>query len=972
MAGLSDALPNRAANLTVLIRLIRRIDSHGLIRTILASIISAIADVGALGLLIPFLTVVGKPTLIDTHWLIVSARKALEINSSVLAFMILSILTIFGLLILAALRIFARYMIVFFISRQRDLLCRELLAGHFYTSYWGHTERSTRDLLELVFGDADIFVDKAVRPMTDLLSNLLICGGFVIALLYADPFATMLMIPCGALYFLALFLITKSGIDAMGRLRATANKNRFRYALNILDGRRDIRIYGVDKPFFNAFKVASGEFARSVSANAILIQLSTYVTQAIALSAIVAGITLVILTRGDMSVAVPIFGTYVFAGARLVPALAAAYSAWSELRFAGPAVRSLDTTLAQASETLADPAHESRTDRIALLDHIVLSNVSFGYPRGRTVHCSSDLRIRAGDIIGVTGESGAGKSALLLSLMGLLPLKSGSVLIDGVAISLENRRAWLNNISYIGQSPFFLDDSVAANIAFGVAPENQDRAKIINASKAAGADEFILHDIPGGYDGMIGEGGLRLSGGQLQRLAIARGLYAGRQVLLLDEMTSALDEVSERKVVDTLKQLGRTHTILIVTHRRAPLEICELSFHYSGRRTEADFSEGLSASRWGCQMRIGVVYELVDGGGAPLVVRNQVKHLNDCGHQVTFITAPRTLHQARSIFPFARVAPLLTGRRSMALHVIFALISLRVQLIILHSTRTASYFGFFATLCGCRVIVVEHANPQVTLRGLTRRQRCFLAFVLKRCTVVCVSFGAARAFEETFGVRAQVVYNFVDFGDDLKTTTGVAPREDSIVFMGRLVYEKDVGAVIDCFDKIAPLCNWRLEIIGDGEELEILQKKVIKSKYKDRIRFGGWVERPRSVLACAGIFVLTSRYEGFGIALAEAMSLGTPCVSFDCPFGPGEIIENGRSGILVPNGDVDKFAEALLRLVRDLKLRAELGAAAISRSAKFSMRAHNSAWDRIISEARLQKVRKRRFQATSISGSTFT
>ena len=361
-------------------------------------------------------------------------------------------------------------------------------------------------------------------------------------------------------------------------------------------------------------------------------------------------------------------------------------------------------------------------------------------------------------------------------------------------------------------------------------------------------------------------------------------------------------------------------------------------------------------------MKIGVVYELVDGGGAPLVVRNQVKHLDASGHQVTFITAPRTLHRARSIFPFARIAPLLTGHRSMALHIVFALISLRLQLVIIHSVRTASYFGFFAILCGCRVIVVEHANPHVTLRGLTSRQRRFLAFVLKRSVVVCVSYGSARAFEETFGVAAQFIYNFVDFEDELKTTEP-AQREESIVSIGRLVYQKNVGALIDCFDKIAPSCNWRLEIIGGGEELEILQETVIKSNYKDRIRFGGWVERPRSVLAHAGIFVLTSRYEGFGIALAEAMSLGTPCVSFDCPFGPGEIIENGRSGILVPNGDVDKFAEALLRLVRDLNLRAELGTAAISRSAKFSTRAHNSAWDRIVLEDHLQELRRKTWRS---------
>ena len=105
---------------------------------------------------------------------------------------------------------------------------------------------------------------------------------------------------------------------------------------------------------------------------------------------------------------------------------------------------------------------------------------------------------------------------------------------------------------------------------------------------------------------------------------------------------------------------------------------------------------------------------------------------------------------------------------------------------------------------------------------------------------------------------------------------------------------------------------------------------------------------PRSVLEKAGIFVVTSRYEGFGIALVEAMSLGTPCVSFDCPFGPREIIENGRSGILVKNGDVDELAGAILGLIGNPKRREELGIAAIRRSAEFNKSSHNLAWDRLI------------------------
>jgi glycosyltransferase involved in cell wall biosynthesis len=196
-------------------------------------------------------------------------------------------------------------------------------------------------------------------------------------------------------------------------------------------------------------------------------------------------------------------------------------------------------------------------------------------------------------------------------------------------------------------------------------------------------------------------------------------------------------------------------------------------------------------------------------------------------------------------------------------------------------------------------------------------------------------------------VEAEVAYNFVQFEANSKTAK-TGERDSTIVFLGRLVPQKRASLLIDCFEKIAPECEWLLEIYGAGEELEMLQKKVDCSQYKSRIKFGGWIDQPRAVYERAGIFVLTSYYEGFGITLIEAMSLGTPCVSFDCPFGPNEIIEHGCSGMLVENGNVDELAKVLLNLIRDANLREQLGKAGIDRSTKFNLNAHNRAWDRLI------------------------
>jgi len=352
-------------------------------------------------------------------------------------------------------------------------------------------------------------------------------------------------------------------------------------------------------------------------------------------------------------------------------------------------------------------------------------------------------------------------------------------------------------------------------------------------------------------------------------------------------------------------------------------------------------------------MNVGVVYEAVDGGGAPLVVRNQLRHLSDRGHNVTFVTSPQTMKKVRTSFPHVMSVALLRESRSILFRlfwpwrIIATMLLLRLQIVVIHSVRTASYFGFLAILCGCRVIVVEHANPNVTFPLLSKRQRSFLNVVLRRSTAVCVSHGSARSFKETFGAEAQVAYNFVQFESD-SNTAKIEQRDRTIVFLARLAPQKRASLLIDCFEKIAPECDWRLEIYGTGEELEMLQTKAESSQYKSRIKFGGWIDQPRAVYERAGIFVLTSYFEGFGITLIEAMSLGTPCVSFDCPFGPNEIIEHGHNGMLVENGNVDELANVLLNLIQDPNFREQLGNAGIDRSAKFNLDAHNRAWDRLI------------------------
>src|SRR5262249_19543369 len=140
-------------------------------------------------------------------------------------------------------------------------------------------------------------------------------------------------------------------------------------------------------------------------------------------------------------------------------------------------------------------------------------------------------------------------------------------LIDGEPLTRENGDAWRRSIGFVPQSVNLIDDTVAANIAFGVQPQNIDRGRLHEAARAAQIHDFIICDLPNGYESMIGDKGLRLSSGQRQRIGLARALYNDPAVLVLDEVTNALDAATERRVIDGLLALRPRRTIVFVSHK---------------------------------------------------------------------------------------------------------------------------------------------------------------------------------------------------------------------------------------------------------------------------------------------------------------------------------------------------------------------------------------------------------------------
>lgn len=223
-------------------------------------------------------------------------------------------------------------------------------------------------------------------------------------------------------------------------------------------------------------------------------------------------------------------------------------------------------------------ASGSRSAVIPMENTVAVEGVSFRYPTS-PVPVLSDISLRIGrnTTVAFVGTTGCGKTTLVDLLMGLLEPSSGSITVDGNVLDCTTA-AWQRNFGYVPQQIFLSDDSVAANIAFGVPEDDRDHHAVERAARAANLHEFVSGELRDGYDTFVGERGIRLSGGQRQRVGIARALYHDPPILIMDEATSALDSVTEDAVLEAINELMHRKTIVLIAHRLTTVQSCDMIY----------------------------------------------------------------------------------------------------------------------------------------------------------------------------------------------------------------------------------------------------------------------------------------------------------------------------------------------------------------------------------------------------------
>lgn len=551
-------------------------------------------DVLGVASVLPFLAVVSNPDAVEqSRWL--SWAYDLSGAATTQDFLMFLGFTVFLFVLATTLfRAATFYVLTRFTKMRIVSLATRLMEVYLSQPYQWFLSRHSADLGKTILSEVTLVVNGPITAAMRLLANGVMLSLLVAFLFLMEPLAAAgAAVLFGGTYGL-IFAATRMKLTRMGKGRVEANREQYQIVQEAMGGIKNVKLMALERSYLRRFQKPSHQSARQQAGLALISELPRQLLEVIAFGGMVLFVLWLLARRdGMIGDVLPILGVYAFAAARMFPTIQQLFAAISEIRFGKPALDQLHAELTRPVAQVL-PSMDKAT-AIPLKRELSLEGVTFAFPdASRPALNDISLTIPANTTVGIVGTTGAGKTTLIDTILGLLSPQKGHLKVDGRVIGPDNVRGWQRSVGYVPQDIYLVDDTVAANIAFGCPPDQIDMAAVRRAAQVAELHDFIMGTLPEGYSTFVGERGARLSGGQRQRIGIARAIYTNPDMLVFDEATSALDNLTERAIMDAIRTLGRSKTIIVIAHRLSTVRNCDIVFLLEeGRVAAADRYDGL-------------------------------------------------------------------------------------------------------------------------------------------------------------------------------------------------------------------------------------------------------------------------------------------------------------------------------------------------------------------------------------------
>lgn len=542
-------------------------------------VIMAFTELLGIASIAPFMALVGDIGILETNGIFAQLYQMSGLNNPMDFLFYTGVIVLVMLTFSTVVSMFTTWRLSIFGARIGTEIADRLYTYYMQQSWQFHASGSSAQLTKQVSTEAARISSQIVQPLMTMNAKIVLALFISISIVIYDPVIAILGLFIFSLAYFLLYRLVRQKLESNGQELSEVSTQRFRLMNEGFGGIKDVLLLNRSHDFITRFHDSGKVFARAQGTNIAISQVPRYFIELIAFGAMISLVLVLIKVHsGNLGEVLPVLAVYALAAFKLLPALQQIYSSLSQIKGNIAAFEAIREDLEQSFESQKTSHDTAISTSVDLKKGIKLSDITFSYPgKNRPAVNGVTITIPVNSVIGLVGSSGSGKSTLIDLLLGLLTPQQGSIYVDDIRITTDNKRAWQDLLGFVPQSIFLSEGSVAENIAFGIPAKDISLEQVNKALNLANLTELV-EQLPEGINTKVGERGVQLSGGQRQRIGIARALYHEAEVLVFDEATSALDGITEKTVMDAIHEFSGQKTIIMIAHRLKTVEKCDLIY----------------------------------------------------------------------------------------------------------------------------------------------------------------------------------------------------------------------------------------------------------------------------------------------------------------------------------------------------------------------------------------------------------
>lgn len=547
-------------------------DTKQLPKLLLLFMVVSALDVVGIGLIGPYISMVVDPQMADSifknfsQWI-----KIPSADDQRLRLMSYLLLCVFFIKTLSS--IWVNYIILKFSAKQQARLRLELMHSYQSLPYTEFLQRNSSEYIYSIQTLTGQFSGGVVHIGLRAISDGIVAIAILILLAFTNINAFLLLVGILVASVFIYDKVFRNKIRSYGKRANEASTLILRGVNEAIDGLKEIRILGRENYFYKQVKDNTNIFAIINTNYSVITTFARYLFELIMVLFVVILVLMTINQHQDSTSILPTLGIFGIAAVRLLPAINVFTISIATLRYNRDAVSRLYNDVIKLQ---LKPRVETKVvqNEHSVFKELIIENISFNYPTVKeSAVADVSLRILKGESIGIIGPSGSGKTTLLNLLLGLLKPNYGEIWLNEKPLNYSLDE-WYSMVAYLPQEVFLLDDSLRRNVALGVDDKDINEGNLNQALRKARLSDLV-DKLSAGSETILGDKGVRLSGGQRQRVALARAFYHKRDVLVMDESTSALDNKMEQEIVKEIEQLKGNKTLIVVAHRLSTVQNCD-------------------------------------------------------------------------------------------------------------------------------------------------------------------------------------------------------------------------------------------------------------------------------------------------------------------------------------------------------------------------------------------------------------